>query len=93
MARSGSLEDQAGRRTGQALGEDLANGASHSSWHSTPTPASQVRWMRRYDGGRLSFMPTIARLRRSLMRANWCRIHSRLKWKRSTLVGSTNGAR
>ena len=29
------------------------NGASASSWLSRPMPPSQVRWMSRYDGGRL----------------------------------------
>ena len=32
------------------------NGASASSWLSTPMPPSQVRWISRYDGGRFSFM-------------------------------------
>ena len=50
--------------------------------------------MSRYDGGRLSFMPTVyAGSRGSLMRANWVRIHSRENRNRSTWVGSTNGAR
>ena len=35
------------------------NGASASSWLITPTPPSQVRWMRRYDGGRLSLIETV----------------------------------
>ena len=33
-------------------------GTSPSSWHSTPMPPSQTRWISRYYGGRLSFSPT-----------------------------------
>ena len=34
------------------------NGASASSWLSTPMPPSQVRWISRYAGGRLSLIAT-----------------------------------
>ena len=30
-----------------------------SSWHSTPIPPSQTRWISRYSGGRLSLSPTV----------------------------------
>ena len=57
-------------------------------------PPSHVRWMRRYDGGRFSFVATVyAGSLGLLMRLNWDRIHSRLNRNRSTLVGSTNGLR
>ena len=70
------------------------NGASASSWLSTPMPPSQVRWMRRYDGGRLSFIAIVyVGSRGLLMRWNCARIHSRVNRNLSTLVGSTNGER
>ena len=48
------------------------NGASASSWQSTPMPPSQVRWMSRYDGGRLSLIATVyVGSRGLLMRWNW----------------------
>ena len=31
------------------------NGASASSWHSTPIPPIHTRWISRYDAGRFSF--------------------------------------
>ena len=34
-------------------------GARASSWLSTPMPPSQVRWISRYDGGRLSLVATV----------------------------------
>ncbi len=55
-------------------------------------PPSQVRWISRYAGGRLSLIAIVYDgSRGSLIRWNWVRIHSREKRKRSTLVGSTNG--
>ena len=30
------------------------NAASHSSWHSTPVPAVDTRWISTKDGGRLN---------------------------------------
>ena len=43
-------------------------------------PPSQVRWMRRYDGGRLSLVASVnAGTRGLLTRSNCARIHSRVK--------------
>ena len=70
------------------------NGASASSWLSRPMPPSQVRWMRRYAGGRLIRVVMAYDGERGLLtRSNCSRIHSRLKRNESTRAGSTNGAR
>src|SRR5690348_9748475 len=35
------------------------NGASHSSWHSTPVPAVDTRWISTKDGGTLNRRDTL----------------------------------
>ena len=64
------------------------------TWHSTPMPPSQTRWMSRYSGGRLSLSPTDHVGRRgSLMWATSSRSHCRLNWNVSSRAGARNGSR
>ena len=54
-ARAGSGSAKPGRLSSRIA----RNGTSASSWLSRPMPPSQVRWMRRYDGGRLSLTASV----------------------------------
>ena len=78
------------------------NGASASSWLSRPMPPSQVRWMSRYDGGRLIRVVTAYDGERGLLtRSNWLahpvagepepldasRLHERVRGSRAPAAG------
>ena len=88
------LIGQSSAKPGRDSSRIARNGASASSWLSSPMPPSQVRWMSRYDGGRFSLVAMVNDGSRGLLiRSNWVRIHSREKRNRSTRVGSAKGAR
>ena len=54
-ATGGSRAGLGSAKPGQRLLEDRRGTAPRaSSWHSTPIPPSQTRWISRYDGGRFS---------------------------------------
>ena len=52
------------------------NAASHSSWHNTPVPAVDTRWISTKDGGTLNLRDTLDALR-SVTRVASPRSHSR----------------
>ena len=55
-------------------------------------PPTHTRWISRYSGGRLIFMPVpMPSLPGALTRCSWARSHSRLKVNVSTDAGSKNG--
>ena len=66
----GSLSRRPPRTRAASARARRATAPRRSSWHSTPMPPSQTRWISRYSGGRLSFSPVeVLPARGSLMRA------------------------